>query len=347
MSATFIDKVGTTWTTDDPIAGNVTVLPAQNVQAGKFLVLIGRWVGNGGSPVAVSSITDTAGNTWTACGAATNTGSGINVQAFYCRNALAHASNVVTITYASTLDTRNQREWECLQYTFDAQAAPVDVYALTTAGGGGSSMTSAAFNVAGAGLAVTRMHGVPAFTAGSGWTLRSSEQYHGDQDKYFAGAATGETATMNGGSAGPMLVMVFKETSSGPVIGVATETDTALALAGKQIRDLGLATETDTALALTSAAGLPFNTAPYEFGQRTGLDVADFSVYASTALNVSVYAATDVLLTTQLFAYTESTGSDGRLTRKTHASLVAGTTYIFVAVTAGGALVAAGRITAT
>ena len=135
--------------------------------------------------------------------------------------------------------------------------------------------------------------------------------------------------------------------ASGTPVGIATETDIALALAGKQIRALGLATETDTALALTSAAGLPFNTAPYEFGQRTGLDVADFSLYASTALNVSVYAATDVLLTTQLFAYTESTGSDGRLTRKTHTSLVAGTTYIFVAVTAGGALVAAGRIQAT
>mgnify|MGYP000859572308 CR=1 len=135
--------------------------------------------------------------------------------------------------------------------------------------------------------------------------------------------------------------------AGGTAPGIATETDAALALSGKQIRAAGMATETDTALALVTLAGLPFNTAPYEFGQRTGLDVAAFSLHASTSLNVSVYAATDVLLASQLFAYTESTGADGRLTRKTHASLTAGTTYIFVAVTTGGALVAAGRITAT
>lgn len=142
--------------------------------------------------------------------------------------------------------------------------------------------------------------------------------------------------------------VTFKDASGGgSPPGIATETDTALALSGKQIRAAGMATETDTALALVTLAGLPFNTAPYEFGQRTGLDVDDFSLYASTSLNVSVYAATDVLLASQLFAYTESTGTDGRLTRKTHASLTAGTTYIFVAVTTGGALVAAGRIQAT
>ena len=128
---------------------------------------------------------------------------------------------------------------------------------------------------------------------------------------------------------------------------MATETDTALALAGKQIRALGMATETDAALALVTLAGLPFNTAPYEFGQRTGLDVADFAIYASTALNVSVYAEADVLLASKLFSYTESTGTDGRLTRKSHASLTAGSWYIFVAVTTGGAMVAAGRIQAT
>lgn len=133
----------------------------------------------------------------------------------------------------------------------------------------------------------------------------------------------------------------------GTAVGLAAETDAALALAGKHIRALGLATETDTALALTSAAGLPFNTAPYEFGQRTGLDVADFSIYASTSLNVSVFADADVLLASRLFAYTESTGSDGRLTRKSHASLAAGSYYFFVARNADGSLSGCGRIQAT
>jgi hypothetical protein len=93
-------------------------------------------------------------------------------------------------------------------------------------------------------------------------------------------------------------------------------------------------------------AGLPFNTSTYEFGQRTGLAVADFAIFASTALNISVYALADVLLATQLFSYTESTGSNGRLTRKDHASLVAGTTYFFVARNADGSLNGCGTIQA-
>lgn len=189
-------------------------------------------------------------------------------------------------------------------------------------------------------------------SAGAGTTVRqaASGLGAGDSNGTISGTAglayTGATAAVWPG----VIVAEMLDVSpagAGTPPGIATETDAALALAGKQIRAAGMATETDTALALVTLAGLPFNTAPYEFGQRTGLDVDDFSIYASTSLNVSVYAATDVLLASQLFAYAESTGSDGRLTRKTHASLTAGTVYIFVAVTTGGALVAAGRITAT
>jgi hypothetical protein len=98
---------------------------------------------------------------------------------------------------------------------------------------------------------------------------------------------------------------------------------------------------------LVVLAGLPFNSSTYEFGQRTGLAVADFSVFASTALNVSVYADADVLLASRLFAYTESTGSNGQLTRKTHASLAASSWYFFVARNADGSLSGCGRIQAS
>ena len=93
-------------------------------------------------------------------------------------------------------------------------------------------------------------------------------------------------------------------------------------------------------------AGLPFNTSTYEFGQRTGLDVEDFAIFASTSINISVYADADVLLVTRLFGYTETTGSNGRLARKDHASVSAGSTYFFVARNADGTLSGCGRITA-
>lgn len=171
---------------------------------------------------------------------------------------------------------------------------------------------------------------------------------------YYASAyktGTGSVTLTFSGGVSPVCssYMVLKAAAGGTPPGLATETDTALALSGKQIRALGLATETDAALALTGAAlaGLPFNTSAYEFGQRTGLDIEDFSLYASTSLNVSVFADADVLLASRLFAYTESTGSDGRLTRKTHASLTASNWYFFVARNADGSLSGCGRIQAT
>lgn len=345
MSATFIDKVSRAY--DSVFGSSTPTMPSQNVQTGKFLVLYLR-CSSAGTLYGCSGVTDTAGNTWVQAGTNTYT-SGTTVECWYVLSSTANASNVVTMTFGGVND---YLEATCLQYTFTPTATPVDVFAVTTSGGGGTSMTSAAFTTAQANeLAIVVLHGVPTFTAGSGYTERDDHNYAGVQDQSFTSVQTSVTASMTcGGSAGPIVVITFRESGgAGTPTGTATETDTALALGGMQIRGVGLATETDTALALSGStlAGLPFNTAPYEFGQRTGLDVADFSIYASTALNVSVYAESDVLLASQLLSYTESTGADGRLTRKTHASLTAGTVYIFVAVTTGGALVAAGRITAT
>jgi hypothetical protein len=93
-------------------------------------------------------------------------------------------------------------------------------------------------------------------------------------------------------------------------------------------------------------AGLDFDTSEYEFGQRTGLDVADFALFASTSLNVSVYADADYLLASQLFSYTESTNSSGMLSRKEHVSLTAGSWYFCVFRNADGTLCGCVRIQA-
>lgn len=328
---------------------NVTALPSMNVAAGKVLVLIGTQYSDTALQ-AIDGVSDTSTNTWESVGSTVWVANN-RANAFICRSPAANASLVVSVNYNSGGGAITGDQWVLLQYdqAVAGSGGIADVWAITSAGGGGTSMTSAAFTTAQADeLAVFGMAGATTFTAGSGWTKRAEMNYFGVQDQLFSAIQTAQTASMTcGGSAGPIVLLTLKLPGAVPGPGIATEADTALALASKQIRAAGMATETDTALALVTLAGLPFNTAPYEFGQRTGLDVDDFSIYASTSLNVSVYAATDVLLASQLFAYTESTGSDGRLTRKTHASLTAGTVYIFVAVTTGGALVAAGRITAT
>ena len=206
-------------------------------------------------------------------------------------------------------------------------------------------------------LAFIARNGVGSFTASGGFTVGA--QTPGVAATSFAGAvarliqttaaAASTTFAWTPTASAASRIVSLKFVAAGTAPGIAAETDAALALSGKQIRALGLATETDAALALTGTAlaGLPFNTSAYEFGQRTGLDIEDFSLYASTSLNVSVFADADVLLASRLFAYTESTGSDGRLTRKTHASLTASNWYFFVARNADGSLSGCGRIQAT
>ena len=263
-----------------------------------------------------------------------------------------HAGGPVTVT--ATPSTSCQRMGIVLQEV-SGLASAASVEGITTASGTGTALDAGSLSVAG-GAFIAQMSvansGYTSISVGASFTsVGMTPTWTGVLGEYrivASGGTYSTTSTLNTSSQWQAIGAAFKEAGGGGTPpGLATETDAALALAGKQIRAAGMATETDTALALVTLAGLPFNTAPYEFGQRTGLDVADFSIYASTALNVSVYAAADVLLASQLFSYTETTGADGRLTRKTHASLTAGSTYIFVAVTAGGAMVAAGRITAT
>lgn len=82
-------------------------------------------------------------------------------------------------------------------------------------------------------------------------------------------------------------------------------------------------------------AGLDLNSSTYEFGQRTGLAITDFALYASASLALSVYADS-LPLGAPLFSYTETTGANGQLTRKTDASLTLGLFYYVAAVTNDG-----------
>lgn len=114
--------------------------------------------------------------------------------------------------------------------------------------------------------------------------------------------------------------------ASGTPPGLATETDTALALAAKQIKPTGLATETDTALALTTAAGFDFHSAAgLIFGDLAGA-LTSLARQAAVNMVLRVYAvASPGSLVHE--SGTLTTGSNGRLPRFTHSSLSLGTNY--------------------
>lgn len=139
----------------------------------------------------------------------------------------------------------------------------------------------------------------------------------------------------------PYAVVTFTAGAGGTPTGLASETDTALALTGKQISPTGLATETDTALALTTAAGFDFHTAAgLIFGDLAGALTA-LARQATVAMTLRVYnVASPGALVHE--SGTLTTDSAGRLARFQHASLSAGTTYHCVFIrTSDGEIVSA------
>lgn len=119
---------------------------------------------------------------------------------------------------------------------------------------------------------------------------------------------------------------VAADISSGTPVGLATETNTALALAAKQVTATGLATETDTALALPATAGFDFHTAAgLIFGDLAGA-LTSLAREAAVSMVLRVYAvASPGSLVHE--SGTLTTGSNGRLPRFTHSSLSLGANY--------------------
>jgi hypothetical protein len=83
-------------------AGSSTTIAsaATSLTTGNLIVVQFRVVGT------VSTVTDTAGNTYVLGQAATTAVSGTKFEAWYCLNATGHASNVVTVTFTGSVSNR-------------------------------------------------------------------------------------------------------------------------------------------------------------------------------------------------------------------------------------------------
>jgi hypothetical protein len=200
MAATFLLKGSRPWAAASTTNGIGVVVD----NTATFLVLLARW----DSTDAPSSLTDNKGNTWVSCGH--HIVSGTRLQAWYVASTVDTGSTVADIAFSSA---PGNLEAVIMNYTFTPAASPVDVFAVTTTGGGGTSMTTGAFSTAqDTELAIVALHGVSGFTAGSGYTKRSDESFMGVQDQFFSSIQSSVTATMtSGGSSGPMWVVTFKE----------------------------------------------------------------------------------------------------------------------------------------
>lgn len=213
-----------------------------------YTLLIAATVGEGGH-----TLTDSKGNTWTAL-----TTYGVNstfVRLYYCVNPTVGTGHTFTASVG-------YRAVAAMAFTGQA-ATPFDQQngANTTSG---SSLSTGSitptendelvFTAIGLADTLTSISVNSGFTTSAAQNSASGTNFGigiGHIIQTTAGAVNPAWSWTGSTTQAGAAIASFKAASSGTAVGLATETDAAQVLAGKQLRALGLATETDAAQALS------------------------------------------------------------------------------------------------
>lgn len=143
-----------------------------------------------------SSVTDTAGNTYTKIASA-DLGANDRLTVWYAKNITGNASNVVTATYVA-----NRAFVECINHQYSGldTTAPLDTSATGTASAA-ASVTTGAFSTAQNDEVSVCFASVNAlsitFTAGSGYTKQVNISTMASEDQIFSTTQSSVTASMS------------------------------------------------------------------------------------------------------------------------------------------------------
>lgn len=167
--------------------GDITSLdsPSQSHSAGNTILVAVRSVAvSNGAPVSVSSITDTAGNTYARVGSPVTTDSVDTTELWMAASETAEASNVVTVHWSTAT---NYARMIVAQYSGDIGDEvdyDVTVDASSTTSHSGGSVTTTADGALVVGLGFSYSGGADALT-GTGDTVVRSQGYSGGTSSYI------------------------------------------------------------------------------------------------------------------------------------------------------------------
>lgn len=208
--------------TDGPASSYA--FPATSLTAGN-LIVVGLRATRGSS--IISSISDTAGNTYSQAGAGTqDAGGGTQLELWYAKNVSGNASNIVTVTLAASIQFIAGVTG---QYSGIDTSSPLDTSAVGSANPS-FSVTSASFTTAQADELIVSFSQVAAtggtWTAGSGYTGRGSDNQKVTflQDKIVSAIQTGVTTSASQTSNSPISIQVatFKAAGGAASVGPLT-----------------------------------------------------------------------------------------------------------------------------
>lgn len=245
--------------TDDTSAATIAASFSPTVSSGSLLVAAISWSLGGGGTGTVSSVTDSAGNTWTLLSQASDTTNTQGLQLAYAMNATAGATTVTATFSGST----SFRRITLAEYSGVATASALDTSAVknngvnTTAANDvtvGPITTTAAGDLIVCGVMDTA-NGTNTQTAGTGFTKRNAFGLCALED-LVQGSAGSISGTWTFGTAGRYAagVAAFKAATGGSPSGTATSSSTASITAGGVVaRSTGA---TQSATASISTAGV-------------------------------------------------------------------------------------------
>ena len=192
-----------------------------NVTTGNFVIVNLRCTQS--SSVTISSVSDTAGNTWTV-GSKLNIGTNTMIQSAYAYNVTGNASDVITVNYSSTAGFA--QIWADQFSGIQTSSTPFD---STATGTGGTSVTSGTYStVQNNELAYAIASAESAsgsWTAGTGFTAAQAapaSQGVASFSEYqiYSSIQSGVTASVSGnttGAAAGLIVYTFKAVTTGVV----------------------------------------------------------------------------------------------------------------------------------
>ncbi len=191
--------VKSTTSTPDADQSTSVAAPAQNHASGNLIVVAVYGADPEGASPTVSSVSDTAGNTYYR--ASYQRGANYCLEIWYAFNITGNANNVVTVNYSTSVYYRivQPHEYSGVMTSGD----PFDVQNVGVGTGTAMATAAATTNYANELIfAAFNINQVPTFTAGSGFTLRQNASVQQTEDDTDSGNTGAYNASMTSGTSG-------------------------------------------------------------------------------------------------------------------------------------------------
>ena len=257
-------------------ARSSTILQSQSATAGNLILVFSHW----DTQTVTASVTDNAGNTYTAIGTPLNVGTTDRLEAWYAKNIKGGIALAITVTYSALTGTTSQVD--AIEYSGLNKSAPLDVHATATGYGAsldsGPSPSTTAEDEFIVGLFGSTSSAAP-YAAGSGFTLRGYSATSMEEDQPVGAIGSYHaTSTASAEAAWGAFVIGFKSAVQAAMALSLSPTSMIGGIPSTGTVTLGKAAPTGGAVVMLTSSNTAVATVPASVTVAAGATTATFTV---------------------------------------------------------------------